>query len=323
MPEEPIARIDKYTPMNNVLRRVFRKKRFYAFLLLFLGFYAAYSFLDARMTDREFLAWVHEKNPDLQATVGYKAFPDRKIRYLQLGHQHQSTLILFVHGAPSSSAFWRSLLLDSALLANAQLMTIDRPGYGFSGFGKPEVSVKKQAEYIGEILKEKRGEFEQIVLHGSSYGGTVAARTAMDYPELVDGLLLQSASVAPGAKKTYWISYPTSHWLLEWLIPRPIRVANAEKLSHFEQLKAMENLWHRIRSACIILHGTADGLIYPFNAEFAAERLTNAARKELLMIPDRGHDLLFTEPNLLKRSLLKLVRMKLPRQARMEAMAAD
>ncbi len=308
--------------MNNFLSRVFKKKRFYISLLLFLGLYTTYSFLDARMTDQEFLEWVRQENPQLQATVGYKAFPERKIRYLQLGAR-KSTLILFVHGAPSSSAFWRSLLLDSALLANAQLMTVDRPGYGFSGFGKPEISVKKQAEYIGGILKEKRKEFERIILHGSSYGGTVAARIAMDFPDLVDGLLLQSASVAPGAEKTYWISYPTSHWLLKWIVPRPIQVANAEKLSHFEQLKDMESLWHRVRSACIILHGTADGLIYPFNAEFALEHLTNAARKELLMVPDRGHDLLFTEPNLLKRSLLKLVQMGRTQQARMEALAAE
>jgi hypothetical protein len=97
--------------------------------------------------------------------------------------------------------------------------------------------------------------------------------------------------------------------LLRWLIPGPLRVANAEKLSHREQLEAMVPFWKRIRSAAIILHGTADNLIYPVNAEYAKERLINAMYLEVQMVKDKGHDLLWTGRQLLINSLMKLIRI--------------
>ena len=170
--------------------------------------------------------------------------------------------------------------------------------------------MKRQAACIARLLQRKRLEHKTIILHGSSYGGTVTARIAMDYPDLVDGILLQSASVMPGEEKTYWISYPTHHWALRWLVPGPIRVANAEKLSHRRQLEEMAPLWDRIRSAAIVLHGTADKLIYPDNAKYAKERLINAVYLEVQMVKDTGHDLLWTGRKLLISSLMKLIRIQ-------------
>jgi len=92
-------------------------------------------------------------------------------------------------------------------------------------------------------------------------------------------------------------------------VPAPIRVANAEKLSHRQQLEKMAPLWEHIRSAAIILHGTADNLIYPDNAEYARERLKNALYLEVQLVKDKGHDLLWTGRQLLINSLVKLIRI--------------
>ncbi len=285
----------------------FRKKRFYFLLLLAVGLGFIYEYTEMRRSDNAFMELLADNPFDYQASIDYYWVKGRRMRYVEIGND-SLPLIVFIHGAPSSSAFWEDMLRDSLLLSQAKLVAVDRPGYGYSGFGRPEVSVEKQAAYIARLLDKKRQEHGTIILHGSSYGGTVTARIAMDYPELVDGILLQSASLAPGEEKTYWISYPTSHWALSWLMPGTIRVANAEKLSHKEQLEAMAPLWQRIRSAAIVLHGTADNLIYPGNAGYAAERLINAAYLEVQMVKDRGHDLLWTGTDLLKQSLIKLIR---------------
>ena len=155
--------------------------------------------------------------------------------------------------------------------------------------------------------EEKRKKHSVIIVHGSSYGGTVAARLAMDYPELVDGVLLQSASLKPGAETTFDISYPTNHWSLAWLVPGSLRTANAEKLSHRQQLNDMAKGWERIRANCIILHGKADRLIFPENATYAFDKLRNAASANLTFIPNSKHDLLYTQNPLLVRSLIRLV----------------
>lgn len=282
-----------------------RKRFYYASVAAFGALFFVYDTSTMRWGDQLFTS--HLKN-----AFGYELMSHhldiqgRPMRYVELGSD-DLPLIVFIHGAPASSAFWKPLLTDSTLLANAKLLAVDRPGYGFSDYGNPEISVAKQAELIAQILREKRKTHRRIIVHGSSYGGTVAARLAMDYPELVDGLLLQSASLKPGAETTYWISYPTSHWSLSWLVPGSLHVANAEKLSHPAQLTAMAAHWSNIRSHCIVLQGDADRLIFPENAQYAYQRLTGAASVELRLIPGRKHDLLVTRTALLRDSLLKLL----------------
>ena len=292
--------------MNFKLLRLLRRKRFY-FSIVLVGFFAfAYDFFEMRTSDHSFYNLL-QKNPfRYQSNVQYYTEPQRSIRYVEVGND-SLPLIVFIHGAPSSSAFWKDFLTDSFLISRAKLLAVDRPGYGYSGYGIPETSVQEQARLIAKIISAKRALHSKIVLHGSSYGGTVAARIAMDFPHLVDGLLLQSASVEPGAEKTYGITYLIRHWAVEWLLPGSFKVANREKLSHHRQLEKMKPLWDQIISPTIILHGTADSLIYPSNALFAKKHLTNAQSAELLMLQDRGHDLLWNKQELLVASLMKLL----------------
>ncbi len=283
-----------------------QRKRFY-FSLAIAGFLLfTYDALTLRENDSKFQSLLNRNPLGYRSYVHYYKEAQRRLRYVEVGGD-SLPLIVFIHGAPSSSAFWRNLLTDSALLRRARLLAVDRPGYGYSGYGRPETSVKEQARLIAQVLKEKRDTYKKIIIHGSSYGGTVAARLAMDYPYLVDGLLLQSASVEPGAEKTYDITYPTSHWLIEWLIPGSLKVANHEKLSHRQQLEYMRPLWHRITSPTIILQGDQDDLIYPSNATYAERQLTNADWVEKIIARGSAHNLLWTRRELLVASLLKLL----------------
>lgn len=285
-----------------------RKKRYYV-LALFLGFYLyAYQFLEFRMSDAELRQVLSQNDLQLQPEIRYqKTSLGRRLRTVQIGRD-SLPLIVFIHGAPSSSSFWVDLLNNHALLSQAKLMAVDRPGYGSSGYGRPELSVARQAAMIAELIRPLRALHPAIILHGSSYGGTVAARLAMDFPDLVDGILLQSASVAPGEEKTPWLSHPFSHWSISWLAPPSFRVATQEKFSHLDQLAEMSPYWDCIDAACIILHGAEDELIYPANALFARNRLRPGNLLDFRLLPNRGHDLLWTQPELLVQSLIKLLK---------------
>lgn len=285
---------------------LFRKKRLYFSIAAFLFFIYAYDFMEMRASSDAFQQILSDNPFGYEAHFDYYQAKGRKLRYLEIGND-TLPLIVFIHGAPSSSSFWKGFLRDSSLLSKAALLAVDRPGYGYSGYGDPETSVQKQAELIAGIIREKRECHQSVIIHGSSYGGTVAARIAMDFPDLADGLLLQSASVAPGEEKTFAFSHITENWLLRWLLPGSIHVANVEKLSHKVQLDSMTNLWDRVRSAVIVLHGKADGLIYPANAYYAKERLTNASFLEVEMLEGSKHDLLWTKRDLLLNSLNKLI----------------
>jgi pimeloyl-ACP methyl ester carboxylesterase len=196
-----------------------RRKRFFALLLLtpiilFLA-YAVYRFepfVRNQWDDAKLTAAIAEGHFG-DATFGYLKGPSRNIRYVQFGEDPDKPMLVFIHGSPSSSAFWFHLLRDSTLRAAANLLAVDRPGYGGSGLGIPMTSVKEQAKNVAAIIKSRQANSAQpIILHGSSYGGTVSARIAMDFPDLISGLLLQSASTAPREEYTYWVTHPTSHW---------------------------------------------------------------------------------------------------------------
>ena len=156
---------------------------------------------------------------------------------------------------------------------------------------------------MASVIRNRSLPGQKIIIHGSSYGGTVSARLAMDFPDLVDGLLLQSASLAPKQEYTYWISHPTTHWTLSWMLPSGINTANHEKLAHEAELLDMANEWDHIDAKTVILHGTDDWLIYPRNAYYACEKLVNAPMVIHHMVPDKQHDLLYTAPKLLHRYL--------------------
>ena len=261
------------------------------------------------MSDEELIESLSDNSFGYRAKIGYYKQDSRPIRYVEIGND-DLPLIVFVHGAPSSSAFWLNYLKDSTLLSEAKLLAVDRPGYGYSGFGETETSIQRQAALVAPIIQDRRSQHEKIIIHGSSYGGTLAARLAMDYPDLMDGVIFQSASLAPGKETTYWVTYPTSTWPLKWLIPATFRVANEEKLSHKLELTKMEPLWNRIKVFVTILHGEDDGLIFPENAFFAKEKLKNALGIRMKLVNGAGHDLAWTQKKLIINSLLEILHVE-------------
>ena len=288
---------------------ILRKKRLY--LILAIGLFVAYAvyrlypYVTIQMTDAQLTATM--KAASLDAEIGYLEGTSRRMRFLQIGQDARKPLLVFIHGAPSSSAWWLRLMRDSSLRNDANILAIDRPGYGGSGLGAPMTSVREQAANVAAVIRDRRGEGQRIVVHGSSYGGTVSARLAMDFPELVDGLLLQSASMMPREEYTYWITHPTSHWSLSWLLPSGINTANHEKLAHQSELEDMADGWGNIDADTVILHGTDDWLIYPRNAYYACDRLVNAPTLVHHMVGGKEHDLLYTAPKLLKHYLHQLL----------------
>lgn len=305
---------ERFAFHRGYINNMFSKKRNYLFLLLiplllFIAYvvYRVKPFSDNQWSDQQLTA-AFSSGAYGQVELGYLRGSSRKLRFLQIGQDSSKPLLVFIHGSPSSSSFWVTMMRDSSLRSRANLLAIDRPGYGGSGLGIPMISVREQAENVAAVIAARRMSDEQpVVVHGSSYGGTVSARIAMDYPEIVDGLLLQSASMAPREEYTYWITHPTSYWPLSKLIPSSLSTANNEKLSHEEQLEEMVDEWDNIDASTVILHGTDDWLIYPPNAYFACDQLINAEELVHHMVDKGQHDLIFRTPKLLKRYLHKLL----------------
>jgi pimeloyl-ACP methyl ester carboxylesterase len=236
-------------------------------------------------------------------SIQYIQTEGREIRYLELGKDSLGTLF-FIHGSPSSATVFNPYFKDKRLSGSFKILAPDRPGYGYSGFGKAEKSIAKQSKMLTDILRKSTLK-KPIILIGTSYGGPIAAKIAMDSPDLVDGIVWVSPALGPGLEKIYNISYPVEIPIFNWMIPRMLRVANVEKLNHKAELKKLLPDWPKIKVPCSLVFGDEDELVYPENAAFAKKSLINAPWLDLIKIPGGRHFLQWDYKELIVRQILK------------------
>lgn len=228
----------------------------------------------------------------------------QKINYLTVGNS-SFPLVVFVHGSPGSLSAFIDFMGDSVLLKQAQLVSVDRPGFGDSNFGYGEKSLKRQAAVLKPIL-EKNKDHRPIILVGHSLGGPVIARMAMDFPELVDGLVIVAGSIDPDLEPHEWFRAPLATPFLKWILPRSIRASNDEIYHLKPELQQMLPLWKDIRARTIVIQGKKDVLVDPGNAAFAKKMITNAS-VTLVEVEGMNHFVPWSNPELIREAIVKLL----------------
>ena len=266
-----------------------------------MGMFIADRFVQFRESDKKLEQFFAKRNQ--QINIAYYPVLDRNMRYLYTESNPQKPTILFIHGAPSSSSYYRQFLSDTTLRKEANLIAVDRPGYGYSGFGKPVPELDKQAYMIRPILDSLHKQQHPVLLVAASYGTSIACRLAMDYPDLVDGLLLLAPSLAPGEEKTYFASYVLESPLFTWAQPRMLHSANVEKFAHKTELTKMLPHWTSITQPVEYFQGEDDDLIYTTNAGFAKSKLVNTLSLNISLLPKRGHLIVFDEHTRIRKAI--------------------
>jgi pimeloyl-ACP methyl ester carboxylesterase len=257
-----------------------------------------------RMDDKDLTDWFHSRH--IEPHLAYYEAKGRKVRYIRVGDDTAAT-VLFIHGAPSSLSYWKSYLSDSVLLSRATLYAVDRPGYGYSGLADPLPDIAAQAGIIRLILDSLNKAHHPIIVVGVSYGSPIAARLTMDYPELVDGLILLAPPLGPGREEYFWFTQPVESPLVQWVVPRMLKTANREKVHHREELTKMLPLWGRIHVPVIYMQGQDDHLVDTSNETFARQHLTNVPSLDIRMIPGRGHLIIFDEKPRVEKAILDMI----------------
>lgn len=255
-----------------------------------------------RSTDKEL------KEHFAEHKVKYETFSyhqgKQKINYVETGVDSMG-MVLFIHGSPGSLDAFFHFLVDSTLLPKAKLISVDRPGFGASNFGYAEPSLEKQAAQLKPIL-EKHQHQRPIVLVGHSLGGPLIARMAIDYPELVDGLVLVAGSVDPDLEPNEWFRGPLATPFLKWILPRSMRASNDEIYKLKPQLQMMVPLWSKITCPSIFIQGGKDELVPPGNLDFAEKMLVNATFKAV-KDSTMNHFVPWSHPHYIREAVLELV----------------
>jgi pimeloyl-ACP methyl ester carboxylesterase len=233
---------------------------------------------------------------------------DRSIFVADVGPA-DATPVLLVHGSPGS---WRdslNLLRDTTLTARAHLIAVDRPGFGRSGRGVLETSLARQAQLLAGVLTALApagAPPRPAIVLGHSLGGPVAARLAMDRPDLVRGLVLVAASIDPALEKTRWYQKLARWPLVRSIVPDELAIANDEIKPLHGELEQMLPLWSSVHMPVVVLQGDDDGLVPKENADFAARVLTGA-KVHMVRIPKQGHMIPWERPELMRDAILELL----------------
>ena len=283
--------------------KIFKRRRTWIIIILVLIIIpiVAFKIMEAsfEITPEEMTDYFKEK-PQQPRFISYTAL-GHEMFYAETGSD-TNQLVLFVHGAPGSWDAYMRYLGDTALMHRAQLVSVDRPGYGNSGMGQSVTSIEAQAAMLQPILDANKSG-KPAILVGHSLGGPVIARLAMDYPGQVGALIFLAPAIDPGNEKIYAISYPANWKIFRWMVPAVWKVTNDEKLSHVEELQKMVPLWAGIRIPCTYMYGKKDGIVPPVNVEFAKRMLVNAPL-QITAFPDENHFIPWTQQDSVTRVIL-------------------
>lgn len=225
----------------------------------------------------------------------------RRVHWVEAGDRSRP-LVVFVHGSPGSWDNWAALLEDPVLLEHADLVALDRPGYGRSGRGRAEPSLVLQARAVAAVVRELGGG-RSAILVGHSLGGPIAARVAMDDPALVAGLVLVAPSIDPDLERVHWYQKLAQWPVVSPMVPTDLEVCNRELLPLAAELRMMLPLWRTIRCPVWVIQGEDDALVSPANADFAERVLINAP-VEVERIPGLGHLIPWQRPDLIRDAVL-------------------
>jgi len=225
------------------------------------------------------------------------------IHYLQTGRANKPTLV-FVHGSPGSWDAYKDYLTDSLLVKKYRIIAIDRPGFGYSSFGKAE-NLQMQATIINRFIT-KVANGKPIVLIGHSMGGPVIVKLAATNSKKYQNLVIISGAIDPNAEKPEKWRQVIMKKPLRYLIPGALRPSNDELCWLKADLQIMKADLKNITSRITIIHGTKDQLVPYANVQFMQTEFSNATQLDLLAIKDANHFIPWTHFEMIRNALLNI-----------------
>lgn len=232
-----------------------------------------------------------ETSTKLLPTVESYEIGKQRIQYTHIGDT-SLPLVILVHGSPGSSSAYLGYMQDSNLLKKVHLIAVDRPGFGYSNLGKAQRSLKMQAKAFLPILEKYSA--NKTILVGHSFGGPVISRMAMDFPHLINGLVIVAGSIDPDLEPNEWWRKPLNWRILRWLLPKALRVCNQEILPLEGELRKMMPLWEKIKTPVTVIQGELDNLVPKGNADFAKKMLVNSEKVKIKIIEGGNHFILWS-----------------------------
>jgi pimeloyl-ACP methyl ester carboxylesterase len=272
------------------------------FILLLIWIIIAPSCMTMRTEDSKMKKKFQDEGVEL--TTATEKVNDHAVHYAVTGIDTFPTII-FIHGTPGSWDAFAGYLKDKELLQRYRLISIDRPGFGYSDFGTPH-HLQEQSDIMSPVLQKfKNG--KPIFLVGHSLGGPMVVKLSADNPNLFSAVVIISGSIDPAEEKPEkW-----RPWLfktpLNLLVPGAFKQSNEEIWYFKKDLFGLQNDFEKIHCPVLFIHGLKDTWVPPGNVEYGKKMLVNAAGISELLFPDGNHFIPWTKFSEIKQLLMNLL----------------
>lgn len=292
------------TKFKSRLRKVLKIIGIVLAVVIVLVFLAMHLLMPFKESDNKLTKYFNEKNVPVKIhRLDYEGAPVRFIE-TKRSEAPDSTLVVFVHGAPGSLSDHKAFLTDSALLSHARLVSIDRLGYGDSHYGESEPDIAKQAAFLKFVVDQFP--HKKVYLSGHSFGGPIVAKFAMDYPDVATSVIMLAPLNEPESEPMFKMAYFAKWKLTRWTLPKAIRVSADEKFSHSRELEKIRDGWKNLSTPIIHLHGTKDVLAPFSNLQFSIDNIPNELL-EAIKLDEVNHFLPWSHYDQVRQLLLNML----------------
>tara|TARA_Y100000389_G_C17366946_1_gene466829 strand:+ start:307 stop:768 length:462 start_codon:yes stop_codon:yes gene_type:complete len=139
---------------------------------------------------------------------------------------------------------------------------------------------------------------------GWSYGGHIAAKMAIDLPELLGSVIMLAPALEPEAERYFALGKLAEWKTTKWFVPNSFKVAQKEKRAHVVSLSNLREELKKLQRPIIMMHGTKDKIVpYTSNIEFALKHF-DKNHLSLHPVEGKGHVFPMSETEKVLETLL-------------------
>lgn len=211
-------------------------------------------------------------------------------------------------GSPSNKLLYTRFL--STAPRDIEIIVITRPGYG-KDHAEPFISFDDQVAAMKPFLPSSAGGGaygdKKIITMGVSYGGELALKAALTFPEAVRGVVTVAALIdEPHNYALQLEKLGGAPGFEEWM-PDRWRKVRAEIAGRREQIGPLLEDLKDLKAPVEVLHGDFDSLVPQSNAHSLMRALEPQGRAALEIIPGGTHYLELQYPRRLHQAIERVI----------------
>jgi pimeloyl-ACP methyl ester carboxylesterase len=228
------------------------------------------------------------------------------IRLWQTDDEQKNVVLVFIHGAPGSGDQFNIYLMDSTLRSKSSMITLDRPGYGYSSYGNDVSNINEQSELIHHSLSSVIDSSQKILFISHSFGGPIAALIGINYPQNVIGHLMLNPVIDPNSEPMFWFSELPLWWPFRYFSSGAMKVASHEKMMHPDELNAISQKWIKNTIPTLMIQGKKDWLAPLGNVDFVKNNFPNGTL-EMKVIDEYSHFIPFSQKDFVVDQIISMM----------------